>query len=155
GLLEEAHRPQADRWLVDQHAAEPVPERRFHGDLEQLGGAHDVGDDAVDRTADVAGDPVAVLHHRARAALKALVALLDLLERRQPRVPAMKLGAQRLDLGLAAMDLVGQELLARGKPVGLAAEIEPGLAQLLERAVDPTTFALELLGALALLLGLA
>jgi len=41
-----------------------------------------------------------LLHHRARAALKAFVALLDLDERRQPRPPAMELGPQRLDLRL-------------------------------------------------------
>src|SRR5262249_28079893 len=50
--------------------------------------------------------------------------------------------------------LVAEQLLARDEPVALAAEIEPGLAQRRERAVDPAALALELADALGVLRGL-
>src|SRR5262249_29790383 len=71
-----------------------------------------------------------------------------------PRAPAMQLGAQRLDLGLAARDLVGERLAPRLEALVLGAEIEPGLAQLGERVIDLAALALELLDALDVLLGL-
>ena len=53
--------------------------------------------------------PFAVLlHDRANALLETLVALLDLRQRRQPRPPAVRLLAQRLELQLAAAELGAQ-----------------------------------------------
>ena len=155
GRLQVPDRREPDLRLAHEHAAEPIAERRLDRDLELLGRAHDIGDHAADRLgAFRLRDLVRALHHRTRAAREALVAIVDLAQRGQPRRPAVHLGAQRLDLGLAARDLVCEQIAPGLEVLVLAAEVELGLAERRELAGHALGLAIEVALALAVHLGL-
>ena len=109
--LEKLDRLDARFVRVDDDVAQPLTQHGFDGGLQLRGRPHDVGDDALDPV-DAAARRAVLLHDRANALLEALVTILNLCQRRQPRAPTVRLLAQRLQLQLAARKLTAQ----RGQP---------------------------------------
>ncbi len=88
---------------IDDDVAETLAQNSFDGGLQLGRRPHDVGDQPFDPAGAL---PLLVLaHDRAHAALKAFVALLDFLQRRQARAPPVRLFPKRLQLQLAAREL--------------------------------------------------
>src|SRR5690606_29458115 len=119
-----------------------ISQGRLDGDLELGRGMEHVGHQA----ADAASAAAALLHDRPSTPGEALVALVDLLERHQPRLPTVELGAQRLDLGLGGLEVVAQDSLARLELFGLVAEIELGLLEAGQAVDQLVDLAIELVG---------